>query len=62
MRGDDRKQGSIFSYKSLEERIPADHPLRPLRELVDGALRELSPRFERLYAKTGRPSIAPERG
>ncbi len=61
MRGDDRKQGSMFSYKSLEERIPADHPLRPLRELVDGALRELSPRFERLYAKTGRPSIAPER-
>jgi len=44
-----------------EQRVPKDHPLRPIQELVDSALEELSPHFERLYAKTGRPSIAPER-
>jgi transposase len=51
----------MFSYVSLEERIPEDHPLRPMRALVDEALKELSGRFEGLYASTGRPSIAPER-
>jgi transposase len=52
----------MFSYVGLEERIPEDHPLRPLRLLVDAALKELSPRLERLYAKRiGRPSIAPEK-
>jgi transposase len=51
----------MFSYVSPERRIPADHPLRPIREMTDGVLRELSPRFARLYAKTGRPSIAPEK-
>ena len=51
----------MFSYVSLEERIPQSHPLRPMRALVDAALKELSPRFSRLYAKSGRPSIPPER-
>jgi transposase len=51
----------MFSHVSLEQRVPSDHPLRPIREMVDVALRELSPRFEGLYARTGRPSIPPER-
>jgi transposase len=45
----------------LETRIPADHPLRAIRELIDEALRELSRTFNRLYAREGRPSIPPER-
>src|SRR5689334_3337017 len=61
MRGDHEQQAPMWSYISPEQRIPPDHPLRPLRALVDGVLTELSPRFSRLYAKTGRPSIAPER-
>jgi transposase len=61
MRGDDRQQGSMFSYRSLEDRIPADHPLRAMREMVDAALSEMGPLFEGLYAKSGRPSIPPER-
>jgi transposase len=61
MRGDDDRQGAMWSYVSAEDRIPADHPLRPIREMADAALRELSPLFESLYSKTGRPSIAPER-
>jgi len=60
MRGDDRQQGAMFSYLSPEERVPRDHPLRAIRELVDQALAELSPRFSRLYARLGRPSIPPE--
>jgi hypothetical protein len=59
MRGDDEHPDGIFSYRRPEERIPADHPLRPIRAMVDTALRELSPEFARLYPKTGRPSIAP---
>ena len=51
----------MFSYVSPERRIPADHPLRPIRAMTDTVLRQLSPRFARLYAKTGRPSIAPEK-
>jgi transposase len=52
----------MFSYVSLEERVPRDHPLRSMRKRVDEALRELSPLFEELYAKrVGRPSIPPER-
>ena len=61
MRGEDQRAASFFSYVSLEQRIPADHPLRPIRELVDEALRSLSPAFNRLYARDGRPSIPPER-
>ncbi|MHC4094142.1 MAG: IS5 family transposase [Planctomycetota bacterium] len=61
MRGNDREQGSMFSYVSLEARIPADHPLRPMRARVDEALKSLSQHFSGLYASTGRPSIPPER-
>jgi transposase len=60
MRGSDRQQGAMFSYVSLEKRVPADHPLRPIREMTDAALKALSPRFSRLYSETGRPSIPPE--
>ena len=61
MRGDDPQPDGMFSYISMEARIPADHPLRAMRDLMDTALRELSPRFAMMYAKTGRPSIAPEK-
>ena len=61
MRGDDERQASVWSYVPLEQRVPAEHPLRPMRAMVDEVLRELSPQFSRLYATVGRPSIAPER-
>src|SRR3989449_4542869 len=61
MRGQDEQQLGVFSYVSPEQRIPYGHPLRQLRVMADEALRELKPRFSRLYAKTGRPSIAPEK-
>jgi transposase len=61
MRGDDQQQSGVFSYISAEERVPQTHPLRAMREMVDEALKELSPRFAKLYAKRGRPSIAPEK-
>src|SRR6266508_5884718 len=61
MRGDDRRPDAMFSYVSPEERIPQDHPLRAIRGMVDAVLRELSPRFAKLYSDVGRPSIAPEK-
>lgn len=61
MRGDDERQGSVFSYISAEARVPDDHPLRPIREIADAALERLSPEFDGLYSRVGRPSIAPER-
>src|SRR5215470_645604 len=61
MRGTDGKQAGMFSYVSPEQRIPADHPLRPIRDMTDEVLRQLSRRFAALYPKAGRPSIAPER-
>ena len=61
MRGDDRQQGAMFSYLSPEQRVPADHPLRPIRQMVDEVLQGLSGRFDRMYAEMGRPSIAPEK-
>src|SRR4051794_25406067 len=61
MRGKDQRAELLFSYVSVEARIPADHPLRAIREIVDEALRKLSPAFSRLYAREGRPSIPPER-
>jgi transposase len=51
----------MFSYVSLEERVPADHPLRAIRRITDRALERISPRFGALYVKFGRPSIAPEK-
>ena len=61
MRGEDRDSGALFSYVSCEARVPSDHPLRPIRAIVDEALEVLSPSFEQLYSKLGRPSIAPEK-
>jgi transposase len=61
MRGDDRQQGTMFSYVSLEQRVPESHPLRPIRAMVDQALAELSEDFEGLYSRVGRPSIPPEK-
>jgi transposase len=61
MRGDDQQQGQVFSYLSVEERVPQDHPLRAVRGSVDQILREMNREFDGAYAKTGRPSIAPER-
>jgi transposase len=60
MRGEDRRSEGLFSYVGLEARIPADHPLRPIRALVDEALAGLSRDFNKLYARDGRPSIPPE--
>jgi hypothetical protein len=60
MRGDERAQGVMFATVVLEDRIPADHPLRTIRRLVDPILRDLSPQFAALYSQTGRPSIPPE--
>ena len=61
MRGTDVQQSGLFSYVSLEERIPADHPLRGIRVLLDEALSSMSRDFDRVYAEAGRASIPPER-
>jgi transposase len=57
----ERKQHEAFSYVSLEERVPGDHPLRTIRVRAEGALERLSPVFGEMYASSGRPSIPPER-
>ena len=61
MRGEDIQQDELFSYGTLEERVPADHPLRPIRAMVDEALQSLDGRFEEIYGDDGRKSIPPER-
>src|ERR687892_733466 len=61
VRGDNEQEAAMFSYISPEQRVPADHPLRPIRQMTDEIFKQLSPRFDQLYARTGRPSIAPER-
>jgi transposase len=61
MRGSDVRTESLFSYVSCEARVPTGHPLRPIRTIVDQALEVISPDFERLYSKIGRPSIPPEK-
>jgi transposase len=61
MRGDDPRHDGMFSYITPEARVRPDHPLRPIRRMTDVALAALSPRFDRLYSTTGRPSIAPEK-
>lgn len=60
MRGREDRSESLFSYVRLEERVPADYPLRPIRALADEVLAGLNGRFEALYSGTGRPSIPPE--
>ena len=61
MRGTDEASGALFSYVDLEERVPAQHPLRKIRQIVNDALTSLDAEFEGLYGQDGRPSIAPER-
>ena len=60
MRGDESGQIEVFSYVAAEERIPADHPLRGMRQLVNEALKGMDEVFDRMYARGGRPSIPPE--
>lgn len=60
MRGEGQNQQAMFSYISPESRVPKDHPLRPIRVMVDNALNELAPSFRQMYSHTGRPSIPPE--
>jgi transposase len=61
MRGEDIQQQELFSYSCLEERVPANHPLRPIREMVDKALKSLDEHFDEMYDEDGGKSIAPER-
>ena len=61
MRGSDERNEALFSYVNLEDRVPARHPLRLIREIVNAALARLDGAFDKLYAAEGRPSIAPER-
>ncbi len=61
MRGADLRNEALFSYVNLEDRVPAGHPLRKVREIVNAALAALDAAFAALYAAEGRPSIAPER-
>jgi transposase len=61
MRGDDEQQAAMFSYVTMAQRIPADHPARQIRVLADRALGRMDAQLEQLYSSTGRPSIAPER-
>jgi len=60
MRGNDPQQDGMFSYISPEQRVRKDHPLRPIRTMVDQVLKRLSPEFNKMYSKVGRPSIPPE--
>jgi transposase len=61
MRGEDQQQSGMFSYVSLEDRVPQDHPLRAIRKMVDEILRAMAKDFDGMYATTGRPSVPPER-
>jgi len=61
VRGNDEQTGHLFSYLSPDERVPANHPLRVIRQLTEVALADLSERFELLYARVGRPSVPPEK-
>lgn len=61
MRGSDERSGKLFSYVDLEQRVPARHPLRAIRMIVNEALADMGPEFEAAYSNIGRPSIAPEK-
>ncbi len=60
MRGNQDFQGAMFSYISLEERVPQTHPLRKLRAAVDALLATMNREFDAVYARRGRPSVPPE--
>ncbi len=59
MRGTDSQQAGMFSYLSPEQRVPRDHPLRPIRAMTETVLQGLSPQFAKLSSHTGRPSTPP---
>ena len=61
MRGSDQQSGDLFSYVDIEARVPARHPLRAIRTIVNEGLASLDAEFDKLYADTGRDSIPPER-
>jgi len=61
MRGNDNSTETMFVYLSPEAFVPKDHPLRPIRFMVDRALTELDPEFRKMYSHTGRPSVPPEK-
>jgi transposase len=61
MRGSDTRSGELFSYVDLEQRVPAKHPLRKIRQLVNDVLVSLDAEFAKLYSAFGRESIPPER-
>ena len=61
MRGEDQQQHELFGYGTLEERVPQDHPLRPIRAMVEEALKAMDGRLEEIYPEDGRKSIPPER-
>ncbi len=61
MRGENQEQDSVFSYISADARVPADHPLRPIRKMVSVALDNMSDAFQRMYPSIERPSIPPEK-
>ena len=61
MRGELRRQRTLLMVGSLEERIPAKHPIRQIKVLADRALADLGPRFDQMYSTAGRPSVPPER-
>src|SRR6266446_2775996 len=61
MRGFDEQPKHLFSYISIEQRVPPTHPLRSSRQMTDRVLADISPQFTKMYAKIGRPSIPPEK-
>jgi transposase len=61
MRGSDERSGALFSYVDLEDRVPAGHPLRTIRRIVNQALDALAVDFDRLYGRFGRPGVPPEK-
>ena len=61
MRGQDEKQGFMYTYLSPEQRVPTNHPLRAIKAFADAVLIEMNPTFQVMYSNTGRPSIPPER-